>query len=67
MTPGESKRLVEELQLSDAKYKKWAGKRYLVLISVFQVEELEPFMIDRSNYGKMDDWHPVQDIESVKQ
>jgi hypothetical protein len=71
MTPGESRRLVDEhledLQLSDAQYKRWAGKRYLVLISVFKVEELEAFKIDRSNYRKMDDWLPVEDIDTVKQ
>lgn len=69
MTPGESKRFVDEnaedLQLSDAQYKKWAGKRYLVLIHVFDVEELEPFKIDRSGYKKMDDWLPVEQIQSV--
>ncbi|MBT5641507.1 hypothetical protein HOJ44_00160 [Candidatus Bathyarchaeota archaeon] len=70
MTPGESKRFVDEhaagLQLSDAQYKKWAGKRYLVLITVFNVEDLEPFKIDRSGYRKRDDWLPVGDIDSVK-
>jgi hypothetical protein len=69
MTPGESKGFVDEhadgLQLSDAQYKKWAGKRYLVLITVFNIEELEPIKIDRSGYRKMDDWLPVEKIESV--
>ena len=69
MTPGESKRFVdenaEELQLSPEQYKKWAGKRYLVLIHVYAVEELEPFKIDRSSYKKRDDWLPVEDIASV--
>jgi len=70
MTPGESTRFVDEhadgLQLSETQYKKWAGKRYLVLITVFNVQELEPFKIDRSGYRKMDDWLPVGDVESVK-
>jgi len=70
MTPGESRRFVDEhadgLQLSEAQYQKWAGKRYLVLITVFNIQELEPFKIDRSDYRKMDDWLPVGDIESVK-
>lgn len=70
MTPGESKQFVDknadELQLSDAQYKKWAGKRYLVLIHVFDVEEIEPFGIDKSGYKNMDDWLPVEEIDSVK-
>lgn len=69
MTPGESRRFVDEhadgLQLSDVQYKRWAGKRYLVLITVFNAEELEPFKIDRSSYKKRDDWLPVETIESV--
>jgi hypothetical protein len=70
MTPGESTRFVDEhadeLQLSKEQHKKWAGKRYLVLITVFNVETLEPFKIDRSGYKKMDDWLPVEEIDSVK-
>ena len=37
-----------------------------MLITVFNVQELEPFNIDRSGYRKMDDWLPVENIESVK-
>ncbi len=69
MTKGESTRFVDEnaegLQLSNAQYKRWAGKRYLVLITIFNVEELEPFKINRSNYRKMDNWLPVGEIASV--
>ena len=65
-----STQLVEEnqerLQLSDRQFKRWAGKRYLVLVAVSKVVDLEPFAIDRSQYGNMDDWLPVGDIESVK-
>ena len=70
MTPEESIALVDEhqekLQLTAKQYKRWAGKRYLVLIEVDEVTELEPFPIDRSNYGNMDDWLPVEDIETVR-
>lgn len=70
MTKGESTKLVdanaEGLRLSEKQYRKWAGKRYLVLIHVFDVEEIDPFKIDRSNYGNMDDWLPVEEISSVK-
>jgi hypothetical protein len=37
-----------------------------VLIEVKNVKPLEPFAIDRSEYGNMDDWLPVEKIEKVK-
>jgi hypothetical protein len=69
MTNEESVALVEanqgKLQLSEAQFKRWAGKRYIVLIEVGEVETLTPFPIDKSDYGNMDDWLPVDNIESV--
>jgi hypothetical protein len=69
MTPEESSALVEkhqaQLQLSDSQYKRWAGKRYLVLIEVEKPITLDPFPIDKSDYGNMDDWLPVEDISNV--
>ncbi|HPJ16657.1 MAG TPA: hypothetical protein PK639_00320 [Candidatus Woesebacteria bacterium] len=55
-----------KLQLTDNQFKKWGGKRYLVLIEVNQVEEIKSFAIDKSSYGNMDDWLPVGKIETVK-
>ena len=70
MDKAESVSIVEEnqskLQLTKAQFKRWAGKRYLVLIEIEDVEELEPFGIDKSDYGNMDDWLPVEDIDKVK-
>ena len=57
----------DKLQLSNAQKKRWAGKRYLVLIEVGKLDTLEPFGIDKSGYGNMDDWLPVEDIQRVKQ
>lgn len=54
------------LQLTPAQVKRWAGKRYLVLIEIEQIEQLQPFAIDRSEYGNMDDWLPVEDIDTVR-
>lgn len=56
----------EKLQLSDKQFQKWAGKRYLVLIEVSDCNEVDGFSIDKSNYGNMDDWLPVEKIERVK-
>ena len=69
MTKDESISLVEQnqdqLQLTSKQFKRWGGKRYLVLIEIEEVEELEPFRVDRSDYGNMDDWLPVGDIKEV--
>lgn len=56
----------DKLQLTDKQFQRWAGKRYIVLIEVNAVEEIEPFGIDKSNYGNMDDWLPVEDINTVR-
>lgn len=55
-----------KLCLTPEQFKRWVAKRYLVLIEVIEFLTLEPFTIDRSDYGNMDDWLPVGDIMSVK-
>lgn len=69
MSEDESCALVEKnqskLHLTDKQMKRWAGKRYLVLIEVSDVKEIQPFAIDKGKYGNMDDWLPVEKIESV--
>jgi hypothetical protein len=66
----ESVTLIEKhqvkLQLSKKQQARWGGKRYLVLIEVREVKKVEPFQIDKSDYGNMDDWLPVGQIEQVK-
>lgn len=70
MTKEESINLVEEnqnkLKLTKKQFKRWAGKRYLVLIELEKVEEIKPFEIDKSDYGNMDDWLLVEEIDNVK-
>ena len=69
MSKEQSVAMVEEyqdkLQLTASQFKRWAGKRYLVLIEVEEAEQLKPFPIVKSEYGNMDDWLPVEDIEGV--
>jgi hypothetical protein len=69
MTEEESIDLVNnnqvKLKLTEPQFKRWAGKRYLVLIEITEVEAVEPFAIDKSNCGNMDDWLPVENIKSV--
>jgi len=56
-----------KLNLTPEQVKRWAGKRYLVLIEIKNVTSLKPFTIDRSGYGNMDDWLPVGEIGKVKE
>ncbi len=66
----ESIEIVEKLQPKlqlDAKLsKRFAGKRYLTLINLENFRTVEPFKFDRSEYGNMDDWLQVENIEKVK-
>ncbi len=70
MDKDESIKLVEDnqdkLQLDKNQYNKWAGKRYLVLIKITGMKQIDSFEIDKSSYCNMDDWLPVEDIVSVK-
>ncbi len=70
MDKDESVKLVEDnrdkLQLDKKQFSKWAGKRYLVLINITGIKQIKSFGIDKSNYGNMDDWLPVTDINSVR-
>ena len=59
-------RYQDKLQLTKKQYVRWAGKRYLVLIEISDIENIEPFRIDKSDYGNMDDWLLVEQIEKVK-
>jgi len=54
------------LQLNPRLKRRFAGKRYLVLISIKDFETTKPFKINRSEYGNMDDWLPVENIDNVK-
>jgi hypothetical protein len=69
LTEEQSVKLLEtnqrKLNLTPEQFKRWAGKRYLVLIEVEDIQSVEPFAIDRSGYGNMDDWLPVETIENV--
>lgn len=56
----------DKLQLSDSQFKKRWWKRYIVLIWIENIEQLESFEIDKSEFGNMDDWLLVGDIWKVK-
>lgn len=70
MTGQESEKAIldrqDQLRLTPNQFKRWSGKRYLVFIEIEKAQRLEPFAIDRSEYGNMDDWLPVGDIGRVR-
>jgi hypothetical protein len=70
MTKEESLKLIDNQQdkllLNKGLLKRFGGKRYIVLITVKNFEMLSPFKIDKSGYGNMDDWLPVEEINKVK-
>jgi hypothetical protein len=70
MSKDESIKLAKDnqakLNLSEKQFKRWAGKRYLGLIEIKDVQKIDPFKIDRSQYGNMDDWLPVSSINTIR-
>ena len=69
MTKEESEKLIQEnmdkLDLTSAQLKRWNGKRYLCLIEISDIKEIEPFKYTRTS--NMDDWLIIEDIEDVKE
>ena len=65
----ESEKVVAEnqdkLQLNKPLLKRFAGKRYLVLLGVTGFEMFEPFSFNRYRYVNMDDWLLVEDIQNA--
>lgn len=68
MTPEESEKLINEnmnkLKLTPLQIKRWTGKRYLCMIELSDIIEIEPFSYERAS--NMDDWIIVEDINSIK-
>lgn len=55
---------MDKLQLTKAQVERWAGKRYLCLIGLENVEPVEPFSYQRE--ANMDDWIIVEDVTSIR-
>ncbi len=68
LTKEESEQLIidnaDKLQLTPNQIKRWNGKRYLCLVELKDVVEIEPFSYERAS--NMDDWIIVDDINSIK-
>lgn len=70
LSPDESSEFItsriEKLQLTPKQILRWKGKRYLVAIEITDVEQFNPFRIDKSEFRNMDDWLPVESISKYK-
>lgn len=54
----------KELNLSKKQYDRWAGKRYLAVYEISDLEKIEPFKYNREK--NMDDWIITDDINKIK-
>ena len=52
----------DRLQLPDKQFEQVAGKRYLVLIGLAEIEPVKPMRIDKSAWVNTDDWIAVENI-----
>ena len=68
LTPEESASLIESrmdrLKLTEAQKKRWSGKRFLCLVGLENITEVEPFSYVREK--NMDDWIIVNTIDEVR-
>jgi hypothetical protein len=53
----------DKLQLPDNQFEKIAGKSYLILVELKNIEGLAPIKFERKSFTFMDDWLPVGKIE----
>lgn len=64
----ESEKVIEEnmdkLKLTETQKKRWIGKRYLCLIGLKEIYEIEPFSYAREK--NMDDWIIVESIDDIR-
>jgi len=56
----------DRIKLNIKASKRFRGKRYLSIIEIKNTRSISAFKFDRSDYGNMDDWLAVGDINSVK-
>ncbi|MDQ6110266.1 hypothetical protein [Enterococcus gallinarum] len=68
MTPEESQQFVEqhqsELNLSKKQMERWAGKKFLAIYRIAELEAIKPFTYQRGK--NMDDWVITSSIEEIK-
>jgi len=57
-------RYEKELNLSKEQYDRWAGKKFLAVYELSNIEKIEGFKYKREN--NMDDWIITEDINKIK-
>lgn len=55
----------DKLQLPDKQFDRIAGKKYLVMIGLSDIEQISPFHIEYSNSNSYGDWLAVENIEQA--
>jgi len=67
MTPEESvefiKKYEKDLNLSKEQYNRWAGKKYLAVYKITDIEKIKPFKYRRDK--NMDDWIITEKISNI--
>lgn len=58
------KKYDKELNLSKGQYERWAGKKFLAVYEIANIESINPFKYNREN--NMDDWIITDDINKIK-
>lgn len=68
MKPEESvdfiRKYEKELNLTKEQYNRWAGKKYLAVYEISNLEKIAPFQYNREK--NMDDWIITDDINKIK-
>lgn len=54
------------LWLSEAQFRRMAGKRYLVLVTVDRFQEMPHFRFTRRDFHTLDDWILVGEVERAR-
>lgn len=66
-----AEKLVDKIKgrvmLNDKALKRFRGKRYITIIEIDEVKEIEPFSFNKDRFSNMDDWLLVEDIDVVKE
>jgi hypothetical protein len=55
--------LSHRIKLTGNAIRRFRGKRYLIIVEVEDVVQIEEKSFDRSSFSNMDDWFPVLDIK----
>lgn len=57
--------LFDRIKLTPKALKRFRGKRYLSIIEVINIEEIQPLSFDKTAYGNMDDWLLIESINNI--